>query len=295
MDELNNTNPNNKTSSIHTYAGDMATMVRENEASVIKIAMAEQKRRSMEIEKAVSSQQKNRAVVFGVLSIVLIVGAIFIYKYLNEKGKTEATHPEIITQLPTLIPADTQTLIDAETIAGREDLVRVITKAKGEKGNVLIESIFLQQTPTKLLSSTEFLDKVGSSIPSALKRSLDANFMLGIYRPSDKNIKSGTFFIFKSSSYEQAVAGAYVWEKTLLDEFSTIFDINIRGDKIILLQKSFDDTIIYNTDARVLTGTENEPLIYSVFLNQNLYMVSDSKEAIIEAIKRLRTQNAKPL
>lgn len=294
MDESNNINLNKKPEALHTYAGDMASMVRDNEASVIKIAMAEQRRRSSELEKDINTKQKNHALLFGVFAIILIVGAIFVYKYLNQKGKIEATHVEIITQLPTLIPADIQTMIPADTIAGREDLVRTLSKSRLEKKNGLIESIFLTLGGKKVLTSTDFLDTVGSSIPSAFKRSLSTDYMIGLYRPTT-GTKTGTFFIFKSNSYEQAVAGSYDWEKTLLDEFSTIFGIDISGGNKLLLQKSFDDTIIYNTDARVLNGVNNEPLIYSVFLNQELYMVSDNKEIIVEAIKRLRTQNTKPL
>ena len=294
MDESNNINLNNKTSSIHTYAGDMATMVRENEASVIKIAMAEQKRRSLEIEKQVSTQQKNRALIFGILSVVLIIGSIFIYKYLEQRGKVEATHPEIITQLPTLIPADTQTIIDASSIAGREDLVRVIKNLKNQKKNGLIESIFLK-SDNKIWDSAKFLEVIGSSIPGNFQRSLDSNIMIGIYRPTLTNNQNGLFFVFRSNSYEQAVAGAYAWEKTLLDEFSTIFNIDIKNEKILLLQKPFEDILIQNTDARVLKDLDNKPIMYSVLLNQNLYIVSDKQEIIIEALKRLRTQNAKPL
>ncbi|MCC6323823.1 hypothetical protein IT400_03460 [Candidatus Nomurabacteria bacterium] len=294
MDEQNNLNLNKKSEAIHTYAGDMASMVRDNEASVIKIAMAEQRRREAEVQKDNSRKQKNYALMFAIFSIILIFGAIYIYKYLNQKGKIEATHTEIVTEIPTLIPDDIQTLIPSNTIAGREDLVRVIAKAREDKKAGLIESIFLTSGGKQTLSSTEFLDLVGSSIPNAFERSLSPDFMIGLYRPVD-GTKIGTFFIFKSSSYDQAVAGSYAWEKTLLDEFSTIFGVDISGENKILLQKSFEDTIIYNTDARVLYGTNNEPLFYSLFLNQNLYMLTDSKDVIVEAIKRLRTQNAKPL
>jgi hypothetical protein len=294
MDELNNINLNKKPEAIHTYAGDMASMVRDNEASVIKIAMAEQRRREHDTQKDTVRKQKNYALVFAIISIILIASAIYIYNYLQKKGVQEATHPEIITKVPTLVPDDLQTLIDADTIAGREDLVRILKKQRLENKKELVESIFFTLGGNKILTSSDFLEKVGSSIPSAFMRSLDPNFMIGIYRGGE-NTKPGTFFIFRSSSYDQAVAGSYAWEKTLLDEFSTIFEIDISGDKKILLQKSFEDIIIYNTDARVLYGTDKEPLIYSVFLNSNLYMVSDNKEVVIEMIKRIRTQNAKPL
>ncbi len=294
MDEQNNINLNKKSQTIHTYAGDMASMVRDNEASVIKIAMAEQRRREGEVQKQTATKQKNYALVFGICSIILIVGAIFVFKYLNKKGKIEATHPEIVTGIPTLIPSDTQTLLPADTIAGREDLVRVLGEERAKNKNGLVESVVFTIGGQKTLSATDFLETVGSSIPSSFKRSLDSNFMIGLYR-QNAEAKTGTFFIFKSPSYDQAVAGSYAWEKTILDEFSTIFGINISGNKKVLLQKSFEDTVINNTDARVLTGTDNEPLIYSVFINQNLYMISDNKEVIVEAIKRLRTQNAKPL
>lgn len=294
MDEQNNINLNKKPEALHTYAGDMASMVRDNEASVIKIAMAEQRRRESEVQKEISKKQKNYAVIFAILSIVLIIGAIYIYKYLNQKGKIEATHTEILTEIPTLVPDDIQTLIPTDTIAGREDLVRVLVKERLVKKSGLVESIFLTSSGKKTLTSTEFLDLVGSSIPSAFERSLASDFMIGLYRPNDAT-KVGTFFVFKSSSFDQAVAGSYAWEKTLLDEFSTIFGIDISGENRMLLQKSFEDTIIYNTDVRVLYNTNKEPLIYSLFLNQNLYMLTDNKDVIVESIKRLRTQNAKPL
>ena len=45
MDEQNIPKPNNL-KTIHTYASDMADMVRDEQQSVIKIALAEQKRRA---------------------------------------------------------------------------------------------------------------------------------------------------------------------------------------------------------------------------------------------------------
>ena len=103
------------------------------------------------------------------------------------------------------------------------------------------------------------------------------------------------FVVFKFNSYEQAVAGAYAWEKTLIDEFYPLFGINIKNENANLLQKNFEDAIVENVDVRVLLDNEKNPIIYSVFLNQKLYMVSASRDAIIEAMNRLRTENAKPL
>lgn len=294
MDEQNKIKLNNDAQTIHTYAGDMASMVRENEASVIKIAMAEQRRREKEIQKDITTKQKNRSILFVILAVILIVGSFFVVKFLNEKGKIEATHPEIITEVPTLIPSDGQTTIKADSIAGREDLVRAITEQKNKTVNIKLETLALSTSGQKLITAEEFLDKMGSSIPSAFKRSLDSKIMIGVNR-ANTGVAIGTFFIFKFNSYEQAVAGAYAWEKTLLDEFSTMFGIDISGENRILLQKSFEDEIVYNTDIRVLKNLNNESIIYSTFLSPELYMISDNAEIITEAIKRIRTQNAKPL
>lgn len=294
MDEQNNTNQNRDFQTIHTYAGDMANMVRENEASVIKIAMAEQRRREKEIQKKIATKQKNQSILFVILAILLVVGAFFIVKFLKEKGETEATHPEVVTELPTLIPVDTQTALDSGIIAGREDLVRTISEHRNKTVNATVEALLLSPDKQKLLTTDIFLEKIGSSIPSAFMRSLDPSMMIGLHR-SNTGKTIGTFFIFKFSSYEQAVAGAYAWEKTLLDEFSTVFEIDISNENRLLLQKSFEDAIVYNTDVRVLKNLNNEAIIYSTFLSPELYMISSNDKIITEAIRRLRTQNAKPL
>ncbi len=297
MDELNKTKENQKASTLHTYAGDMATMVRDNEGSVIKIAMAEQKRREQEIRKEKIKTQTNMGVVFMLIALVLIGISIPIANYLKEEGKKRAMHEEIITELATLVPSDSQTIIPADTLVSTEDVVNAISKERAKENKSLIESVFFtlgNDTTKRLLTSSEFLAKIGSSIPQGLKMVLDKPFMIGIYR-SVGGSDPHTFFIFKITSFDQAVAGSYAWEKTLLDEFYPFLNIPAGEDKKTLLEKNFEDIILYNNNMRVLTDDAKTPIMYSLFLNQNLFMITDSQDAIVEVAKRLRTENAKPL
>lgn len=297
MDEQNKNNPNIKEHTIHTYEGDMANLVRNNEASVIKIALAEQKRREANAEKQVIVQDNKKGIIFFVIAIILIISAILIIRFLNQKSKANSTHEEVATSIPTLIPTDSQTIITDDKIAGREDIARTMKEQREKENTTMIEAIFITVGSTsagRMMPVDDFLDKIGSSIPGAFRRSLDPSFLIGIYRKST-TVQPHSFIIFKVNSYDQGVAGAYEWERTLLDEFSTFFGINTSGANAVLLKKTFEDTILSNKDVRVLLDTNGQPLIYSTFINQNLYMISDSADAVTEAMKRLRTQNAKPL
>lgn len=293
MEEKNNINPNNEPEVLHTYAGDMADLVRRDEASVIKIAMAEQKRREAELSRKIARSQSRNSIIMFVMGIVLITLGVGVVNYLKQKAKEESIHPEVQSKVSTLIPIDNQKSIDASSIIGTEELADLLTLERIGESPFILSSLTLK-TKSSSMSSAEFLELIGSSIPGNFQRTLDPLFTLGVYHKS-KTAEGEVFIVFKFNSYEQAVAGAYAWEKTLIDEFYPLFGIDIRGENSTLLQKNFEDAIVENIDARVLLDNKKNPIMYSVFLNQKLFMVSSSRDAIVEAMKRLRTENAKPL
>ncbi|MEA3399581.1 MAG: hypothetical protein U9R00_03690, partial [Patescibacteria group bacterium] len=94
--------------------------------------------------------------------------------------------------------------------------------------------------------------------------------------------------------YGSSLAGVSEWEKTMLSNLYPIFGINISG-KENLLTKPFEDIIISNRDARVLTDDEGNNLLYYSFINNNIFVITDNKETIDEILSRLIIQNIKPL
>jgi hypothetical protein len=297
----------NKIQNIKTYSSDMAEAVRQNQGSVIKIALAEQNKREQEnINKRASVTNKSK--VFLVIGgVILIIGAIAGSYYLLQKNNTTNVQTPKTT-VESIISSDINSFISTDKATNKTDLINLLDseKSKQEKSGS-IKSIFLTKQKdgqTALLPFNEFLSLADFTAPNALIRSLSDSYMIGIYTQNDsiadassdsnKN-KSNLFFIFKTKDYNNTYAGMLTWEKTMLDDMFPIFHIDVSGDNSQIFEKSFQDIIIENKDARVLYDTKGNPILFYLFTDKNNLVISDNEEAIKEVIARLITQNAKPL
>src|SRR3989344_5059710 len=92
---------------IRTYASDMADAVAEDGGSVIKVAMAEHKRRSQELE---TKKETSRAkVIFIPASIVLLLGAtalVFYIKFWQAKENEVIINQSVQSAINSLVRAD---------------------------------------------------------------------------------------------------------------------------------------------------------------------------------------------
>ena len=292
-------NSENKTSAKHTYAEDMAKMMRTDEASVIKVALTEQKHREQEQMKIKNRKEKGRNWIFIIGGIILVAGAIYALQIINQKTKVDSVHPQISTGTPSLIASDKQTIIPSDSFYSENDIAQALAKARNQQGtsgsvNELVFTKGVGSTAT-VLSASEFLNLIKSSITSNLENTLLKQMMVGIYTDTSATPLAHTFFIFQISNYDSAYAGSIAWEKTLLTEFFPLFGIDVTGTNAILLQKPFDNSLLNNQNIRVLNDTNGNPILYSVFLDNKFYMLTDSPDAIIEMTNRLHTSNTKPL
>jgi len=297
MDE-NNTKPNDKNIKVlRTYTSDMADVIRDNEMSVIKIAMAEKEKRNQEdvYEKAEGTPLSKIFFVIG--GIILIVGAIVgsYFLFLNKKEVPQT----VATNIDTFISYDSKSNIDVTNTIGLSDLLGLIQKEENPTIG-LIKVLFLTKitnTSSVLLTSKNFLSLIGTTAPDALIRSLSDKYLLGKYK--DQNIineggKPATFLIFETSNYPQAYASMLDWEKTMLKDLSVLFNLNISNSNDPLFEKAWKDIIINNKDARVLYGDNGQGLLYYVFVNKNDFIITNNIDTLKEVMARLITKNAQP-
>lgn len=298
MDE-NNTQPNDKDIKVlRTYTSDMAEAIRENEVSVIKIAMAEKEKREQEelFKKAEGSSFSKVLLILG--GIIFIILAIFGSRYLLQKKKEKEIPQNNINNIETFISYDSKSYIDTTNI-NKESFI-AITKREQQTNPTLIKALF----PTRsigevqtMLTTSEFLSLIRSTAPGALTRSLSDIYLMGKYaNPNATNTKdrSATFLIFQTTDYNLSYASMLDWEKTMLSDLYEVFDMNVANISG-LFEKNWDDVIINNKDARVLYGNNGEGVLYYVFVNKNNFVITDNTAALKEIIDRLLIKNAKPL
>lgn len=297
MDEnkpQNNIDPNIKT--IHTYTSDMADAIRENETSVIKIALAEKdKREREEVYKEAEGTGTSKFFLF-LGGIILIGGAIIgSYFFLRKSQSTVSTLPQI-KSAETVISYDDKVYIDMTDKKSQSDLrdsIKTDVEKSGKPGT--IKSIFLTQKVGDIdeaLSLNDFMSLMKTEVPSPLVRTLDERYMLGTYSAVDG---AHLFLIFKIKDYNQAYAAMLEWEKTLLSDMFVLFNIDIGDDKNTLFEKPWRDVIINNKDARILYRRDGSNILYYIFPDKNTFIITDSQDVIKEISTRLLSKITKPL
>jgi hypothetical protein len=293
MDEKNN---QTKIQNIHTYSSDMADAVREQEATVIKIALAEKERKDKEkyVEENKSNFSFNIFYVIG--GIVLIVSSVWATFYFIQKGREASAIAVKKTTVDTVIKTDEQAMIDVTDIANKQDFLTAIKTEKlkdikigNTKSIVLYTNI---DGNTKLITTSDFISRLEINLPGGLARSLQDSFMLGVYdNGNDKNL----FLILSTNDYNSSFAGMLSWEPTILSSVFSLFSVNVSSGASSIFETPWQDKIISNKDSRVLIVDNNPELLSYMFLDKNKLILTENEKVIKEILQRLVTQNIKPM
>ncbi len=301
MDE-NKLNKNENLKTIHTYTSDMADAVRMNEASVIKIALAEKDKREREAIYKEAGGTNTSKFFLAIGGILLIVASGFGLYYLMKKNDENKPVEQVIKNAEALISYDEKTYVDLTSTSNQSDIGEAIKDEMGKLGKPgSIKSIFLTTTENgtgEILSLSGLLSRLKTNMPGALVRALGDEYMMGVYTsntmgglPATNNL----FLVFSIKDFNQAYAKMLEWEETLLRNTFILFDIDVTGSRNLLLEKGWKDIIINNRDARILYDEDGEDVLYYIFVDKSNLLITGSQEAMKEVILRLLAKSTKPL
>lgn len=304
MSELSENNEDlNKPEVLRTYSSDMAEAVRTNEASVIKIALAEKNKKEQEQENVKIEGTKGKKI-FWVIGGILILLIAVIGSYYSYQKKKERETPKVeVKEIKTLISFESKTTIEIKDETTKQELWQSVISEMNKFGDWgKIKSIFLSKKidgVDNLISTNDFVSLAGLFSSSSLPRYFTENFMLGsFYNNQAENIGGEEksyhpFLIFKVKDYNQAYSSILSWEKNGQEELSYLFvKEGIQNENGLTNSSKYiwSDIIINNRDARVLNNESGEPLIYYIFINKEYLLITDNKLAINEIATRLNSQ-----
>ncbi len=272
---------------LKTYRGDAEEAIQRQKESIASMALREQKKRAVEKEfeppPAISPENQKRIMVIAavVVGIATVGGGIFaLVRYGNFSfTKTKPGDTVVVknnSAAPSLISSRYEREVDVAAVTSKNALAQVVAEETGktqEAGS--ITNIFLTQTRSGLVAgkdtvSTEtFLSTFFTDAPDPLKRSLDNNFMLGVYYDSGQ--KGHAFLVFKTNSFETSFAGILSWEKTLPQDLGALI-----GSKEGT--GGFKDVVIQNKDTRALLDRGQEPVLLYSFIDRNTILVTPDKK-----------------
>lgn len=296
MEEKNEQSKNeNKIKTIRTFSSDMAEAVRQNEISVIKIAMAEKDRREQEIEQKKNGNSKFAKVLFFIGGILLIgVTAFGAYYFLNLKKQKEVLVVKEKPRIETFINYDNAIMIDTDKINNLMSLTSSIhSKIKDEKPG--INAIFFtnkgDEDEDVFMNKDQMLSLIKSTAPESLTRSMTNKFLFGKYKDGNSMTTSSAFLIFEISDYNLAYASMLDWEKSIFNDLFILFDISISDSDSSLFEKDWKDVIVNNKDARVLYGEDGEGILYYSFVNKNTLVITEKADSLKSIITSILIKN----
>jgi apolipoprotein N-acyltransferase len=124
--EIKNNSARSDIKSIHTYTSDMADAIRENEASVIKIALAEKEKRERETIYKEAEGTKSSKFFLLLGGVILVGGAILGSYFLFKKSTVAPETKTTVKDIDTLISFDQKAFIDATDARIQTDLYALI-------------------------------------------------------------------------------------------------------------------------------------------------------------------------
>jgi hypothetical protein len=278
--------PNRPASVIKTYESDVAISIQQQQESLARMALAEQRRREKEAELRDESVPKQKKIMFAVISglcillgIATLIGA---YMFLQIKN---APVP-LATEPSEILPTDTRVTLDI-TQNSYDQVVTLLQQQITQTHDAgTIHQIVLQYqapnednaTTTYSVTTTEFLQYFLPSIPGNLARAINGMYVLG----SNGGASTTPFIILTTSNYESVFGGMLTWEQTMFADFQTIFALPTP----VLAPIGFVDSIFQNKDIRILVDENNNPLLIYAFLDRKTLVITTSMQTLQEMYAR---------
>lgn len=297
------------TPNVRTYQGDVANTVKNDDVSVIKIALAEKKRQERQGNlyanfdgKPVDRSDTIKKIVIGGVSvgIILVIGFIgynFFAKKLAVLSSNDPTKP--FTSAPaTSTPAKTATSTQGIQVDVRSTIdvtgknpntIAGLIKAERDK-NIDLGAIrdvqFTQNVGgvSKKLESVDFLVALQARVGEDLVRALYPQFVFGIYsfRPRD------SFMILYVDNYPTAYTGMLAWETYMEDDLKEVVIRPTLGTSS-KSENVFVDRVVNNRDTRVLFDEDGNYKLLYTFFDQKTIIIVPNERVLKEVVLRLTT------
>lgn len=209
---------------VRTYQSDIANTIKNDNVSMIKVALSEKKRqeRGGGLDSTLEENNKNLYLVVGAIIAFIVLAGLLGGFFFLQSQKTKEVANEEQQKVQPLLYTETVSILNINEI-NLNDIVRLIERDKeavmelGDMKSIVITTG--SSTSERQLTSSEFLSLLNSRAPEGLLRSLSPNFLLGVYAFNPREM----FAVFRIDSYDSAFAGMLEWEPNIESDIGDIF------------------------------------------------------------------------
>lgn len=270
---------------LRTYSSDVAKALKQNQGSVIKIAMAEEKKRRESLQGFNEQKESKKWLVW--IFVFLLLGAITLLSvwYINRPK-------EVVIETKTGLQ-NSEIFVEREKIflleGGRSTIIQNIDQAKKEmqsQNNQMMNIYMLlgANTSNKKATFDDLMSYLGNDTPKAFSVSTVKDFMLGI---ENREGVVSPFFILKADSFEELFPGMINWEDEIVLDTYEIFGIEeyLIND---LSERSWQDKLVNNKDMRYLYDETGSVVLVYGYAEPETIVLAESQETFDRVLGRLQ-------
>lgn len=291
------TDKNTALKAIHTFESDTAEVLKKENITKEKIAIAESKRREKEpiqepprsfVAKTLhlttlSAKTGSRTVPWGPIGgvIIAIVIGVLIYSGMKatSTGVVDTPEPE-----PTTSVAKPSKSIPLSPNDARPAIIETIRKKAQETtisvNGILALPILIGSVPA---TASGLFDALETRAPASLIRAIGPSITFGIHGFRGQQ----PFFVIPVTSYDYAFSGMLSWEKDILDDIGPIFGVSSRDmslatgtttDEVLSFDLQLKDVILRNKDVRALFDKEGKILFLYAFTDKQTLIITTNED-----------------
>ena len=282
---------------LRTYEGDVAEVLAKRNTSSLTMALAESKKKQGRETLSSNNETENSRVGIKLIlllsSLVLIVGGgLAAYYFYSISPLSPSTKPiDTTPAYKSLIPSDSQSSTEVRSVNSTDIIAKIKSElAKDQPPNTIRELILVTMTTSTNSDNTKtqkltripiqtIITNLGIKMPDILYRSLNKDWMLGIY--ANNSGQKSAFVIVTNDFYQNIFSGMLQWENLMADDlkdFIILPNAQIIPDFSTTLQKPAPTKIASSSAAtsssassavvRTSTSTEQGGLKYFVIHGQ---------------------------
>ena len=220
-------------------------------------------------------------------ALLLIIATVILFSLTNFKKKISTVEPT--AQFTPIIFTDKSQFIDISGLS-KEQIIQTI---KNEVANTNIkpggiEGIYLT-LDNQVVGFKQFMELINSSIPPEVLTYTNDNFMLGAWNGETKSL----FILMQVNSFTDVFPGMKNWENKMWSDLHNLFGMEVNADTGYLLTKDFEDTVVYNKNARALYDNLGKTVLEYVFADETSIVVIANDSAVNEIMLRLSASKVK--
>jgi hypothetical protein len=152
-----------------------------------------------------------------------------------------------------------------------------------------VEGIYLTEDNTSVIGLRRFLSIFEMSLVPGDPVFVSDNFLIGITNTGSKEF----FLLIKVRSMLDIFEPLRAWEDKMFAELSPLFNIEVNSENNYLLSKAWENGVVENKNARILSDREGNIVMMYVFADDASVVVISGRNGARELMLRLQQSQIK--